>query len=114
MINEIDTNKNKENAEEKETVTNQSLNIERIEEKKEQNPIIPISNEKLPEIKEKSKGTKIFSVCDYIIYKITFGKKSDYLETYENFYKQIISVENLIQNYLSINNLMELGRENKK
>ena len=54
MINEIDTNKNKENAEEKETVTNQSLNTERIEEKKEQNPTIPISNEKLPEIKEKS------------------------------------------------------------
>ena len=114
MINEIETNQNKDNEEDKETVTNQSLKTENNEEKKEQNPTIPISNEKLPEIKEKVKGTKIFSVCDYLIYKVTFGKKRDYLEKYENFYKEIISVENLIQNYFSINNLMELGKENKK
>ena len=51
----------------------------------------------------------------YLIYKITFGKRNNTIKLFENFRTNIISVENIINNYLSINfiskvlNLEQLG-----
>ena len=39
---------------------------------------------------------------EYLIYKMTFGKKNNKIILYENFRTNIISVENIINNYLSI------------
>ena len=39
---------------------------------------------------------------EYLIYKITFGKKNNKIKLFENFRTNIISVENIINNYLSI------------
>jgi len=41
--------------------------------------------------------------CEYLIYKITLGKKNNKVKLLENFRKNIISVENIINNYLSVN-----------
>ena len=67
-----------------------------------------------PNLNEKEKanhGITFNSVaigfCDYFIYKITCGKKNSNLGIYEDFRKKIISVENLMQNYLKINNLLK-------
>ena len=38
----------------------------------------------------------------YLIYKITFGKRNNNIKLFENFRTNIISVENIINNYLSI------------
>ena len=38
----------------------------------------------------------------YLLYKITFGKKNNKIKLFENFRINIISVENIINNYLSI------------
>ena len=38
----------------------------------------------------------------YLLYKITFGKKNKKIKLFENFRTNIISVENIINNYLSI------------
>ena len=45
----------------------------------------------------------------FILNKISFGKKYKYLKIYEDFRKKIISVENLIKNYLIINNLLKIN-----
>ena len=44
---------------------------------------------------------------NYLIYKLTLGKKDNNIMIYENFREKIISVENLIQNNLNISNLLK-------
>ena len=44
----------------------------------------------------------------FLIYKFSFGKKNDYLKYYENFRENMISVENLIQNNIKINDILKL------
>ena len=45
---------------------------------------------------------------NFLIYKSSCGKKNYYLQFYENFREKIISVENLIQNNIKINDLLKL------
>ncbi len=104
----------KEREEDRETMPEQTLNSERNEknqeiktdskfektntnEKDENNPII------LP-------NSKFFRFCDYISFKITCSKKNKHLGIFEDFRKKVISVENLMQNYLKINNLLKLEK----
>ena len=44
----------------------------------------------------------------FLIYKCSCGKKNNYLQFYENFREKIISVENLIQNSIKIDDLLKL------
>ena len=44
----------------------------------------------------------------FLIYKCSCGKKYNYLKFYENYRKKIISVENLIQNNIKINNILKV------
>ena len=44
----------------------------------------------------------------FLIYKCSCGKKYYYIKFYENFRKKIISVENLIQNNIKINDILNL------
>ena len=68
-----------------------------------------------PEIdRKKSIGENTFKFLDYFIHKITFGKKHDNIKIYENFRKKIISVENLMQIYLKMNNLLDPSRKISK
>ena len=108
----------KEKEEDKETVTNQTFESEKNENEEEQKTD---STEKKTISKEKREGFQIKSLniklkfCDFLIYKITFGKRNKNFETFENFRKKILSVEHLIQNYLQINNLLNLEkRRNRK
>ena len=108
----------KEKEEDKETVTNQTFESEKNENEGEQKTD---STEKKTVSKEKREGFQIKSLniklkfCDFLIYKITFGKRNKNFETFENFRKKILSVEHLIQNYLKINNLLNLEkRRNRK
>ena len=45
---------------------------------------------------------------EYLIYKITFGKKNNKIKLFENFRTNIISVENIINNYLSISYISKI------
>ena len=47
----------------------------------------------------------------FLIYKCSCGKKNYYLKFYESFRKKIISVENLIQNNIKINDLLKLNHK---
>ena len=101
-------NKVEEEKGEKETVSNQTLNTEKSEENKIQNNNNnPNTNEKLENKDEKEKTATIFNFWDYLIYKIIFCKKNNDLKLFENFRKQIISVEHLIENYLRMKNLLK-------
>ena len=65
--------------------------------------------------KKKKENETVFSLFDYLIYTITFGKKdNNHLELYENFRKQIISVEHLMQNFLKLYGLLELEKRRSK
>ena len=44
----------------------------------------------------------------FLIYKIRCGKKNSQIQFYESFREKIISVENLIQNNITINDLLKL------
>ena len=112
-----------EKGEDKETVTDQTLNSEEVKnneapkttEKESTSNITAVTNKQNPgDDNDKQVNQKIFSFCDYFIYKITFRKKHKELEIYENFRKKIISVENLTQNYLGMNNLLQLEKRRSK
>jgi len=45
---------------------------------------------------------------EYLIYKLTFGKKNNKIKLFENFRTNIISVENIINNYLSISYISKI------
>ena len=63
--------------------------------------------EKEREMKEKG-GEKTF--CNYLLYKITCGKKKDFYNTYKKFRFKIISEEHMIRNDLNIYNLMKIKK----
>ena len=44
----------------------------------------------------------------FLVYKITFGKKNNYLKLYEDFREKIISVENLIQSNFHLMHLLKI------
>lgn len=74
-----------------------------------------ISNEENIENKDNENNTKNnynlkdkITFCQYLKYKITFGKINNHLQIYENFRINIISVENIITNYLRINYLFKV------
>ena len=92
---------------EKETETNQSINTERSEITEEPKIVSTNNREELKIGNEKKNDERAFCLKEYLISTITFGKKYDYIELYENFRKKIISVENLMQNYLKMNNLLK-------
>ena len=99
----------------KETIPNQTLNTEKSEGKELPNSSIHKNNEKSEvnqdnKEKEKDLNSNIFNLCYFLLYKITFGKKYKNLRIYENFYKKIISVENLIENYLTMNKLIDMNK----
>ena len=106
----------KEKEEDKETITNKTLNSEKNDNLKEtkttSNEKKLDSNEKVEIEQFKSVNSTKFKFCDFLIYKITFGKKdkNNKFKLYENFRKKIISVENLLENYLSINGLLKLEK----
>ena len=47
--------------------------------------------------------------CIYILNRISFGKLYSNLKIYEDFRIKVISVENLMNNYLNINNLIKVS-----
>ena len=56
----------------------------------------------------------VFSFCEIFLYKITCGKKNKELELYDDLMKKMISVENLMHNYLNINNLIKGNKDDKE
>lgn len=104
----------------KDTVANNSINTEKSE-----NTDLPKvtsdtdnmnnTKEKEDENQKKNENKTIFSLFNYFLYTITFGKKDgNHLELYEDFRKQIISEENLMQNFLKLNGLLELEKRRSK
>ena len=112
--NRIDKEKDEEDKD-KDTITEETINSEKNE--KNESPKITqvitsssINNSKKEVTKINPSNTPIFGFCDYFLNKITFGKRHDYVEKYENFRKKIISVEHLMENYLKLNNLLQLEK----
>ena len=107
IVNELE-NYNTKNTEEKEIIKVIPINNEKNDKNEIQKDKTNKNEEKLDEIEEeKTKGRSIFGYCEFFLYKITCGKKNSELEIYDNLMKQIISVENLIHNYLKTNNLLK-------
>ena len=118
--------KEKIKEEDKDTITDHTLNTE----KSENQDLPKVTNytennednkegNKEKEMKEKTSETSIndyvFSFSDYFIYTITFwNKRRVNLEVFENFRKKIISVEHLMHNYLKLNDLLKLEKRRSK
>ena len=65
--------------------------------------------------KKQNGGKKTF--CNYILYRLTCGKKKNYFNIYKNFRTKIMSEEHLVRNHLNIYNLLrvtERKRHNRK
>ena len=58
--------------------------------------------------KEKEQNVKEKTFCNYLLYKLTCGKKKQLFNTYKKFRIKIISEEHLIRNHLNIYNLMKV------
>ena len=105
--------------EDKDTITEQSLNTEKSENTEVPKVINTIesnneNNPKTEDNKSKENNNTVYSFRDYFVYKITFGKKYKDLEIFEAFRKNIISVEHLMHNYLKLNNLLTLEKRRSK
>ena len=108
--------------EDKDTITDKTLNTEKSENSQVPKVINTIENinENNPKTEDNMSTTNnnnnnnVFSFSDFLIYKITFGKKKKDLEIFENFRKKIICVEHLMQNYLKLNNLLTLEKRRSK
>ena len=107
IVNELE-NYNRKNTEEKEIIKVIPISNEKNDNNEIQKDKNIKNKEKLDEVEEeKIKGRSVFGYCEFFLYKITCGKKNSELEIYDNLMKQIISVENLIHNYLKTNNLLK-------
>ena len=108
----------KQNTEEKEIIKIIPINTEKGDKNEVKNDKTindKNNNEKLDEVEEeKGKNNIIFGCCDFFLYKITCGKKNKELELYDNLMKKMISVENLMHNYLEINNLIKEDKKDKE
>ena len=91
-------------------VTNDNVNIATNKEKNEEKT--------KKEIKVKTNDNNVddtaFSITNFFIYKITFGKRKKKLKIFDNFRKSIISVEHLMENYLKLNDLLKLEKRRSK
>ena len=59
-------------------------------------------------IKKLKKREKL-GFCEYCIYKISFGKIKSELQLYEYFLIKVVSIENLLNNYLKVNDLIKVS-----
>ena len=108
--------------EDKDTITDQSLNTEKSENTAAQKVISTTENinendSKTENNNPTTNNNNVFSFSDYLLYTITCGKngkKKEDLEIFENFMKKILSVEHLVQNYLKLNNLLILEKRRSK
>ena len=57
---------------------------------------------------EKKQNGREKTFCNYILYKITCGKKKNFFNMYKNFRIKIISEEHLVRNHLNIYNLLKV------
>ena len=80
-----------------------------IENKKRNNNI----NKKDDNMKVNNNKIEKIKFCTYFLNKISFGKLYKNLEIYEDFRIKVISVENLMNNYLNIDNLIKVNYMNK-
>jgi len=82
-----------------------------IKENDYKNSISSIINEKEKKKFNKSKKEKRekLGFCEYCIYKISFGKIKGELQLYEYFRIKVVSIENLLNNYLKINDLIKVS-----
>ena len=114
--------KEESKEEDRDTITDQSLNTQKSENADMPKVITtPENNDENNENDEKNNeniskaiNNTVFNFRDYFVYRITFGKKKSDLEIFENFRKKIISVEHLMQNYLKLNNLLKLEKRRSK
>ena len=91
---------------------NSSLDKEEKKEKQINNSISKSKDENIGKnfnIKYKYNNQKEkITFWKFLIYKSSCGKKNYYIKFYENFREKVISVENLIQNNIKINDLIKL------
>jgi len=59
--------------------------------------------------KKKTEKKEKLGFCEYCKYKISFGKINGELQLYEYFRIKVVSIENLLNNYLKINDLVKVG-----
>ena len=111
--------------EDKDTITDQTLNTEKSENedlpKVTNDTVNNVSNKEEKEIKEIKERTNdinvndtVFSFSDFFVHNITFGKRYPNIEIFEKFRKKIISVEHLMHNYLKLNDLLKLEKRRSK
>ena len=58
--------------------------------------------------KESEQNGREKTFCNYLLYKITCGKKKQFFNTYQKFRVKIISEEHLVRNHLNIYNLLKI------
>ena len=63
--------------------------------------------------KEKEQNLKEKTFCNYILYKLTCGKKKEFFNKYQKFRIKIISEEHLIRNHLNIYNLLKVTEKRR-
>lgn len=68
--------------------------------------IIGNENKRFNKRKLEKKGKLTF--CEYCKYKISFGKINGELQLYEYFLIKVVSIENLLNNYLKVNDLIKV------
>ena len=114
----IDKKKNSSEIENKTKENNGSLcgnenicNDAYIQEKDYRNSLSSIigDKEKNNFNKKKLKKREKLGFCEYCIYKISFGKIKSELQLYEYFLRKVVSIENLLNNYLKINDLIKVS-----
>ena len=68
---------------------------------------ITTDNKGIENIKSNNNKDDGINFWEFIIYKLSFGKKHSTLKYYEDFRAKIISVENIVEHHLKINNLLK-------
>ena len=100
------TNENDETLSRNQNICNDAY----IKEKDYRNSITSIINEKEKKNFNKRKNEKKekLTFCEYFIFKISFGKIKGELQLYEFIRIKVVSIENLLHNYLKINDLIKV------
>ena len=101
------------NANEEISEKNNCLNSNQIYNNKNKKSILQenniIDNKRIENLTIKNNKNKNDGInfWELIIYKLSFGKKYNSLKNYEDFRAKIISVENILEHHLKINNLLK-------
>ena len=98
---------NKKNTLKQNSNINNNAYIKEKEYKEVSEIIINKSNENI-DIKNNTK----FKFWNFILHKLSSGKKNNYFTLYENFRMKIMSEENLLNNYLDIYSLIQTNKIN--